>query len=183
LAAGDLTTVEKVRSYLKLPDLEDDEWLTELVTQASQEVKTALGRDILAADYTHAFDGDDEQEIVLRQYPVQTVTSVSVDGTAVPARTVVSEGGWVLSGDAVHLVGYRFTRGTQNVVVVYRAGYAAVPDDLERAVILQAALAYSDRDRFGKQSVNLNGESVSFNGGLVKSVIDGILDRYRRVVV
>jgi uncharacterized phiE125 gp8 family phage protein len=185
VAAGDLTTLEHVKTYLRVEDVVDDAWLTQLIGSSSAWVKSETGRDILAADYTHTFRGDHEDGVTLPQYPVQSVTSVTVDGVA-----LTKDVDWEVDGRRVELLTGRFTRGAK-VVIVYRAGYGtvpnaavpAIPSDLEQAVILRVALTYYDRDRLGKGSVSLQGESVSFNGGVVKSEIDGTLDKYRRVSV
>jgi hypothetical protein len=198
LAAGDLTTVERVRSYLKLGDLDDDDFIALQVSISSAWMKSECARDFLAADYTHTFDADGSYGIRLRQFPVVSVTSVKLNGEVIPERATETDAGWVLNGDRVELVGgfrfspYNYSWGygfrnygpgfqSQNVEIVYRAGYETLPADLEQAVILHASLSYYDRDRFGKQSVNLNGETVSFNGGIIWSVINGIVDKYRAV--
>lgn len=187
MAAGDLTTVERLRGHLRLEDQSDDELLATLVSVASAWAKVQIDRDVVAADYTDTVSGDGGSEVVLREYPVLSVASVTVDGAAIPQRTAGD--GWELddpkSGVLV-LVGYRFTRGFRNVVVAYRAGWETVPDDLAQAVLEEAALRYRDRD-WGGATYKLQGGDIVDRRGEASSgswaFIRGVLDKYRRVRV
>jgi hypothetical protein len=120
--------------------------------------------------------------MLLDKTPVTAVTSVTVDGVAIPARTVIGGTGWVFSAGGVDLVGYSFTAGIQNVVFVYTAG-ETVPADLEQAVIEHAALRYRDRDRVGLASQCGGVESVSYSNAGTLAYIEGVIDAYRVLVV
>lgn len=123
MATGDLTTLRRVRDYLGLATHDADNKLAALITASSAWVLTQLGRPVLSATYTETRDGDGGSSLILRRWPVTSVTSVTVDGIAIAARTTVTGDGYVLRDNTLELVGYVFTAGVQNVVVVYRAGF------------------------------------------------------------
>lgn len=183
MAAGDLTTVAKVREYLKLEDSLEDAYLATLVSAASAWMKSETGRDLLAANYVETFDGEGSSGLTLSNGPVASVTSVTVDGDPVPVRATPSDAGWVLRGDRLELVGYRFSRGVGNVTVSYRAGYEVIPEDLAQAVVMRAGLSYRDRDWAGMSSRIVAGESLDRRGtvdGGTWAYINGAVQKYRR---
>jgi uncharacterized phiE125 gp8 family phage protein len=186
---ADLTTLAAVKRYLKVSLAEDpdkfDVELTRLLAAVSAQVRTDTGRalDVPAAQRVEPHDGDGGCELLLEQYPVTAVASVTVDGTAIPARVLVTDNGHVLADAAIGrlvLVGYTFTKGVQNVVVTYTAGYAAVPGDLEQAVIELVALAFRDEDHVGQSARSVAGDMVDFRGGPQLAHASAILDSYRR---
>src|SRR5574341_1512268 len=97
MASGDLTTVVAVRRYL--PGLAEttalDELLGLLVTSESEGFRTKTDRDIRAPEiaYTEVFTGDGQSFRYLRQFPVKSITSVTVDGVAIPERTTLTGSG------------------------------------------------------------------------------------------
>lgn len=181
---ADLTTIEKVRRYLFGNDttFDADEILADLITSSSAWVERQIGRTFGSGTVTETKNGDGTSRMLLEQNPATAVTSVTVDGVAVPARTVVSGTGWVLSDDGIDLVGYSFTAGIQNVVIVYTAG-EAVPADLEQAVIEHVALKYRDRSHIGLDLKSGGGEYANFSNAGALAFINDVLDRYRDLVV
>ena len=123
MATGDLTTVEKVRTYLNLTSLDADAKLGGLISSSSAWVTSQIGHPILSATYTETVNGNGTTSLVLRRSPVVSVTSVTVDGDAVPLRATSTDSGYSVRDGSLDLVGHYFTEGVQNVVVVYRAGY------------------------------------------------------------
>jgi hypothetical protein len=115
MAAGDLTTLAAVRAVLRLDltDTPDDTLLQQIISQWSQQFVADCGRTFTSASYVDIFDGDDfarwdrariAKGIALRNYPVQSIQQVSIDGSAVPPRDAALTGsiaGAVLTVTAV----------------------------------------------------------------------------------
>ena len=198
MAAGDLTTIETVRAYLKgqVPVPVDDETtlIPGLITAVSQMFVSETGCPILTAAQVQTWNGAGEAKVFLEQYPVISVESVEVDGEVVPERTAVGESGWVLSSAAtgkLELVGYAFAEGTANCVVNYTAGYgAAAPADVDQAVVDQVAYLYRQKDRVGVANESTQGGgSVSYLGAWQAQqgkagqtpLFSATIERYRRV--
>jgi hypothetical protein len=182
MAAGDLTTLTAVKGYvqgLEVADNTFDVLLARLITAVSAQFVADSGTNISQATYTERRSGNGRAALTLKNAPVSSVTSVTVDGTTVAAQTVVGGPGWVLDGSTLQLVGSKFTEGTLNVTVVYVAGYALVPLDVEQAVIKMVGLQFSDRKRIGQGSASTGGESVSFADGAVLAYWNGTVENYR----
>ena len=184
MATGDLTTLANVKAYLSPPltTTTDDALLTRLVTAASQFIQTWLGRTIAATSYTETRNGQGGTRLFLRNRPVVSVSSVTVDGVAVAPSSGPGQPGYLFDDNSVYLTGAAFTRGQQNVAVAYTAGYAATPPELEQACVALVALRYKERDRIGQASKNLAGEVVSFAQKDMPADVQTLLDQYRAVV-
>ncbi len=187
---GDLTTLAAVRLYLRGDFLDGsyqtfDAELARLIGAISADVRRQTDRalNVPAASVTERRHGDDGTRMLLREYPVASVTSVTVDGVAIPAQVGGSGNGWFLDGDCIELIGYTFGAGRNNVVIVYSAGWATVPADLAQAVIQLVALAFTDADHIGKSSMTVGSDSATFNGGAQLANASAIIERYARPVV
>lgn len=185
MAAGDLTTLANVKAYLSPPlaTTADDALLSRLITAASGFIQNWLNRTIASATYTDTRNGTGGTRLFLRNRPVTAVASVTVDGVAIPlGGPQPTTGGYLFDDSSVYLIGYSFTKGAQNVVVQYTAGYATVPFEIEQACIAFVVLRYKERDRIGQVSKNLGGEVVSFQQKDMPPDVATLLDQYRNVV-
>lgn len=145
---SDLTSLASVKSWLGVTLTTDDAMLTRLITAASRYILNYIGRpSLLPAIYTDSYDGVGQRAILLRQWPVIAVNSLSIDGNAIQAATSLNpfgpwSPGYVLdpsdvepagSMQKISLRGTGFWCGRQNISVSYVAGYqvtgeaAAVP--------------------------------------------------------
>ena len=184
MAAGDLTTLANVKAYLSPPlaTTADDALLTRLITAASQFIQSWLNRTIALAAYADTRNGTGGTRLFLRNRPVVSVASVSVDGTAIAPAAAPNAAGYLFDDSSIYLIGSCFTKGAQNVVVGYSAGFAATPPEIEQACIALVCLRYKERDRIGQASKNLAGEVVSFQQKDMPADVATLLDQYRNLV-
>jgi len=182
VAAGDLTTLATVREYLRLEvsETSHDALLTRLITSASDWFKAAVDRQIASASVSETWSGVGETIKYLSEYPVISVASVTVDGSAIPARTTGNGYVYDATTGKLELVGYTFTAGNVNCAVVYTAGWTVVPLDIEQTVVEAVALRFKDRDHVGQAYTVLNGTVTDFRGGGQLPYIQGVIDKYRR---
>src|SRR5262245_37446803 len=147
-----LDTLANVKSRLGVTASADDSLLTLLMNSADRWVSNYCGRDFGGGTYTEYHPGGSEF-VHLRNFPVQSVTSVNVDPgyvfgpntiLATSAYTAHLERGVVQSlvgpfaprADRQGLVNrhvYNWTRGPRVVQVVYVVATAAVADDILEA--------------------------------------------------
>lgn len=179
---ADLTSTDAVKAWLNISGNSDDALLDKLVSRGSQFIRTYCQRDFLSQAYADTFDGRDTSRIAFPNYPVTAVASVTIDGTAIPARPSALGSGYVFSPTMLSLSGFSFTRGFGNVVVAYTAGFATVPPDLEQACVELIAFKYRERDRIGHQSKTLGGETVAFYIGDMPKPVQTVLETYKKVV-
>lgn len=145
LASNALTTVSAVKVYLGIPstDTSQDVLLEDLVNSFSAFAEKFTGRKFGISDYDETYAGTETQELILKQYPVNYVTSVTdtsifdVD-TPITDYTIKSESGilfrnnflWykcpLIKGLSKYEVGRQ-----ENYEVVYNAGYVLPKDDSE----------------------------------------------------
>jgi hypothetical protein len=168
MATGDLITLEQAGNFLNLPEAQydADPNLPGMISAFSQFLLTLIGRNnILPASYTERRDGNGNDTIGTMNAPIISVASVTIDGAAAPVSSGYPAPGYWFDENTIRLVGGgvgfpwspngfpgRFTRGRGNVSLVYEAGYAATPLDIEQAVIEMVAWAYKYKDRFGLSS-------------------------------
>lgn len=174
-----LTTLAKVKQFGKIESFEDDLLLTRMIDAASATIELFCGRTFVSQSYTETKDGTGQRKMTLRNVPVTAVASVTVNGQPISARPEVQGNGYTFDAYGVRLTGYAFTVGLDNVRVVYTAGFAAVPPDVDMACCELVTLRYKTLDRLGVSSKSLAGESISFNQGDFSDPVRRALDQYR----
>ena len=186
MAAADLVTLAEVKSWLNIGAgiTTDDALLSGLITQISEWVDNYTGRNLFATAYTEVRDGLGGSRIHFRQWPVTAVSSVTVDGVAIPASPGAPTPGYVFSDKFLTLLGgYQFSRGRSNVVITFTAGYSVIPAEVVWAAKQLTALRYRNRNFVGKTSQNLGGQSSSyFTSDEATPDVLRVLDSYRRLI-
>jgi hypothetical protein len=123
-----------VKAWMTLPAVtSDDGPLGMLISQISRNIISHINRSsLLPKTFTDTFNGNNKSAQMLKYYPVNSITSVMVDGSAVPAAPSVTSSGYSFEAtdpeppgnrQSVFLSGYAFNRGLQNVSISYVAGY------------------------------------------------------------
>jgi hypothetical protein len=190
MEAGDLTTADEVIAYLGPKVQPDEALIATLVTEASQFIKTYTGNNILSADYTEMRDGTGYEvafpSYVLTQRPITAVSSVSIDGVAVPAApppgpTNGQQAGYIFSATKLVLFGYWVPRRPLCVTIQYTAGFVAVPADLDLLCIKLVALEYRRRTRVGIGSEAVSGVGSRTYTNDLDDLDKLTLNRYLRV--
>lgn len=120
-----LTTPDDVAAMLRWSEAEKQKYapqLTGLIAAAQNIIENETGP-IATTTVTHVADGGRSVTVPQR---VNTVTSVTVDGT------LVDEDDYIVDAAAGIIYG-PFSSGRGNVTVVYETGYATVPDAVKFA--------------------------------------------------
>jgi Phage gp6-like head-tail connector protein len=181
---ADLTTVANAKLWLGVVSATDDTLLARLVSGVSAWIQEWLGRTIASQSYTETLNGNGRDVLVFLRYPVTAVTSVTIDTVAIPPRSAPGQAGYFFDSDFLYLDGgYFFTKNSkQNVVIVYTAGFATTPLDLEQAAIELIALRYKDKDRIGVTAKSIGNEHVTFFSKDFPDDVESVLWSYKRVV-
>ena len=183
MATGDLISLADVKAYLG-GDLQsnDDAVLSRLIAAASAFLLAAISRPILVQSFSETYDGKGNGRLYLRQTPVISVASLTIDGMPVEQATSPGQPGWRLNGNVILLFGHWFNRSLANVVVAYTAGYATTPADIVEAVAELVGLRYRGRDRLGKTSESMGGmATTSYAQKDVSPFIASVIARYSKV--
>lgn len=179
---ADLTTLAKVKEWLGEATSANDPVLSRLISASSDYIQAWLNRDIAQATYSSYRDGNSGVRIMTRNYPVTAVTTVKIDNQTIPL-SVNGSNGYVFNETSVALIGYRFTRGIQNVYLSYTAGYATTPNEIEQACIEMVSLRFKEKGRIGVVSKGMAGETITFSQKDMTDSIESTLSQYRRVMI
>lgn len=172
-----LTTLEKVKEWLKLQAVPaDDELLQRLIDAASAFVGNWLGFDVLRHEVVRFVDGNGRDELVLTDPHILAIKSITIDGRIIPADQYRHADWWLILDCAC------FSRGRRNICITYDMGFDSVPADIENAVIDLVGLAYREKDRIGIQSKTLANETISYFKGAFSERSKLALQHYKRVV-
>jgi len=179
---ADLTSTAAVKAYLGKSDPGDDAMLGSLVTAYSQWVRSFTNRDFDVQSYDIYRSGREQTKLLLPQWPLVTISLVSVDGVTIPAQTSFGGYGYRFTDRAIILDGAVFAYGQDNIHVTFTAGYAVVPPDIAQAVGELVALRYRMRDKVEWSSKSLAGETVSLVTKDMPDSVKTVLRQYQNVV-
>jgi len=192
MAAGDLCQLADVQAWLpNAPTASPGtDLISQLITAASRAICGYCGRgEFIAQSYTDTYDGAGKTWMLLRQWPVLSVTAIALtpsgvtttitDAAAFQLEAPIPAGGAQrLTLIAPHLY---FPRGRGNVQITYQAGYATVPPDVAQACIEAVGEAYQRRNRIGQTSVSSQGQTtVAFSQADLNPAAKAMLEPYIR---
>lgn len=182
-----LTTTATVKTYAGISGSGADAQIDVIVSAVDRSMKEYLGRQIESASVTaeiHDGNGLDDS-LILLEWPVTSVSSVSIDGAALAASDHEIDGANGILHYKPGGTGFApWPKGRRNISVTYTAGYASVPADLALAATKQAVyevkLTSALGGRLGDRS------TITEDGGTAQYVIAGwypgvaeVLDAYR----
>jgi len=92
-------------------------------------IKTYIGYEIEQTNHTEIIFGNNMRELSLKHLPVNSITSVTEDGTAL---TEGNEDDFVVheNGRLERVLGRWSGSKPKNVTIVYNAGYGTIPEDI-----------------------------------------------------
>jgi len=182
MAAGDLTTLSDVKAWLNVQTTNDDALLTRLISAASTFIQSWLNRQIASQSYTQTLNGNASRKMVLENWPITAVSSLTIDGVVVSQSPNSQTTGYMFDDKVVYLISRSFCRGLQNIVISYTAGYSSVPLDIAQACIELVSMRYRERDRIGLASKAVGGETTAYSLKDMSDSVRAQLSQYRRVV-
>lgn len=154
LSSNALTTLEAVKEYLKIDSSQtvDDSRLESLINACSSAIENFCRRSFKSQTYTNEeYDGNNHRYISLYNYPVLSVSSVTINNTVIPndefvvkkkTGVLARKTNNTLSGISYNRYNPIWPKGDVNILVTYTAGYDPIPPDLEHACILYVMSFY-----------------------------------------
>src|SRR5574337_306541 len=158
-----LTSLANVKQYLAIANTADDGILARLIPAASTMIQDVLGRVFASTWFDEIYDGNNSAKLIVVNYPVTAVSSVTIDGDVIPVSTGVKVNGYSFNVFSIFLRGYIFTQGLQNVEVNYTAGYTTTPYDVEQECIRLVSLMYKQKERIGVSGKGIGPEHISYD--------------------
>lgn len=183
----------------------DDATISQLIPAASELIGRFCSRPNLGKIYTYQESyfpnsknvnwGNTEWKLVLRHYPVTTLTSVLISNSPVPILTandlqVAAQGVYLEEDEEPRVLRFRGTClfSPSAVQVNYAAGYdiAAVPAGLQQATAQFVAEIMRSSKFINLRSVAIAGETTSYDMGTswgMSNRVQSMLAPYRNVAV
>lgn len=129
-----LVTWETLQTLLNL-DMEEQSRYEKLINAASAVANRYTRRKLKARDYTVILDGTGREELLLPEYPVNSVTNLFIDSSrGFGSETEVTDY-LVYEDEAIIVYESLFPSLRKSVKVIYNAGYETVPEDLQIAAV------------------------------------------------
>ncbi|MEI6730057.1 MAG: head-tail connector protein [Pseudomonadota bacterium] len=187
VAANDLAILQDVKDWVGATNSTDDALLARLITAASTLVQNYINRDIYSKTYTEKYSGSGvglgATRLVPQNYPITAVSSLVIDTQSIPVAANAISSGYQFDDISVMLNGYYFTKGLNNIIITYTAGFAVIPFDIAQAVIELVGYKYRERTRIGENSKNLAGQVTSFNLADLPATVKTTLNQYKRYTI
>ena len=177
-----LATVEQVKGYLAIGSVVDDALLARMLEAASGFIQTWINRTLERQSYSAQLDGNGSDTLVLRNFPIVSVSELRIQGALIAPAASDSAIGYWHDETRLLLRGLVFPRGRGNVRVNYVAGFEAPPPELTQACIELVSLRYREKDRIGLVSKGLAGETTAYSLKDMPESVRTLLNQYRRVV-
>jgi hypothetical protein len=172
--------------------------VNDFLAAAEAWVHSCCDRKFVASNYSVTYNGTGGRRLYVKNRPINSLVSCSIvdDGGAVETvnvstdLTYESEAGAVEFGPDNASSYDIWPRGFQNINLTYNAGYAAIPDDVQEAVILRALVLYAASG--SDMNAALGGQTVGEGrkDRITPAVVDGwqkqaesLLAPYRRLEV
>ncbi|SHJ29218.1 phage gp6-like head-tail connector protein [Clostridium magnum] len=141
-----LCTLEELKSFIGVDtiDASKDIIYSMYINAVSNQIEKLIGRKILAKDYTEKYKGTDSTELLLKNYPVNSITSVKYicDGQEYmdldsydydldeESGILYKDDGWLLQGYSSYMSN-KIDYPRRHIKVEYNGGFTEVPPDLK----------------------------------------------------
>lgn len=193
LAANALCSVADVKENLGLAssDHTKDNLITRKINQASQMIENYCERSFHAADYTEILNGSGTDELVLKQRPINSLTSLEYRGTS------LNSDNWTTLNSNYYFYTDEETSGVLKLLfkaagrwdrwrVTYNAGYTTIPSDLAEACASLATYYVNNADsqvqvrskQEGQRRIDYYQGIQSFKNLIDQLGIDQVIDSY-----
>ena len=168
MAVGEyaLTSLRNVKDYYGKSgsDVNDDRLLELLINKYSVLFETKIDKNIVSREYTEYLDGRGLSVLFPIQYPIISISGIwdSFAWTWDDSTLIAATNYRIADNNRIVFKNTILSDNVQNVKMVYTAGYATVPEDLELACINEVVRAYKRRKENDVQSKSLSDGSVSY---------------------
>jgi hypothetical protein len=193
-----LCAVSDVKELLDIDsgDSSKNNLITRKINQATEMIEGYTGRRFAAATYTEYYDGTLTDQLVLKQRPINSVTSLSARSTTLNDADwdVVPTNDYFIDTNAGILSAVStFYGGWDRWQVIYNAGYSTIPSDLQEACATLSAYLTTTAADFsggaikrkteGSRSIEYYNRTTGDNSIIAQLNLDEILDRYSDTII
>ena len=161
---------------------------TQVANGVSQAIASYCGRAFESTDYTDELDGSGREILILREYPVISITSVQytdfngIESTLETTDYAIykEKGELKLKAAAEH--GAIWIKGDLNYEVKYKAGYASIPADVILAALTWGAILFqrAEHKLHAIASKSFGDENITYRFDKIPTDVEALLAPYVR---
>ena len=177
-----LVSLAEAKTFLKISASSEDSVIEDFINRASIWANDYTGRRLKSRSNSDVYDGDGSDILLLRDYPVNAVTSFQIGDEPVPLIiyedfSLNAENGIIKTKN-----GRMITKGFQNVTITYTAGYSTPPETIKEAVLLYVGHLYRRQyadQKFGVQSETVGDRTTTYGSDDIIPKAKALLNPYR----
>lgn len=185
-----LITVGDLKNFMGIDTPIYDEKLTMIVNAMTDYIESRCKRRFQSTLYTEYVNGDDSDHLMMKQYPITSITSVEENSNSDNSSnwaTLAAEEyfniGPDLEAGLIRKTSRTF-KGTANYRVVYTAGYTTLPSDLKYACYMLCSEAFNRSRSAGVKSESLGDHSITFESiSMENDNVEKVIQRYRKYTI
>ncbi len=183
-----LATLAQLKTQLnfKQSDTQFDAKLTLFLQAGSAWVESYCNRIFSSASYTELFHGNRSNLLNPTQWPITSVTEfrIASDRDWTNPNSLIDPDKYEINSDQLGIVYYSnsLPLGFNNIRLIYVAGFATIPSDLQLACLWAGEWFYlhNNRGDAGRTSVGKQGESIGILAD-IPPMIKSTLQSYKRI--
>ena len=181
-----IATLAQFKNYLWITGTTEDVILQLLIDSSNQMIETYIWRNIEQDDYIEFIDWNAQKEILLENYPVNTLDSIEINTwtLADPVRATIQPTSYKLSPkDWKIFLLFLLERWFQNYKITYNAWYDPIPADLVLASLKLASKYYNTKEADWIKGETNNWDRIDFDISEIPNEILAILNNYQEIYV
>ncbi len=186
-----LVTLDEAKGFVKVPLSEtgDDSLLENFINECTHLIESYCNRKFKEREFTDQVTGSGTKDLIPRQFPVISITEL-YDDTSRAFATPIDSANYMIAknekgeGYAVERFDAYFARGQRNVKLVYQAGYASIPYDIQLACKVCVAYYYfkQQQEDWTTATKSKGDEDITLIQGIPESATT-VLDKYVRMEI
>lgn len=187
-------TLAEIQEELQISISETDhnDYLINLINRSYKILEAYIGQQIKSKSYTEHYSGDSTGKLLLKNRPINSITSIHEDVERVfGSDRLIDSGNYTFDANSGLVEIFQhdgtgpswFESGVRNIKVIYNAGYDTIPNDLKEAGCKFVAWLFRRSNTAGTVRVSLGGHSEEFDGEKIPKFIKFWLDPYKNIQV
>lgn len=183
-----LCTRDDVKLFGTITDSTDaaDTLIKDLIDRVSTRIERYCDRVFEEATYTEYYDGTGTDYLYTNQYPIVTISGIYDDTLwAWGEDTLISGTEYRISNNKRKvLYNTYFTDASENIKIVYTAGYTTIPYDIQQVCITEVLRIYKRKlePDVSSKSMQDGGQNVYITDAFLPSSVS-VLNSYKRLYV
>lgn len=192
---SNITTKEKVKTFLGISGTTHDNLIDELIKNATSSIERFCNRSFTEATYTEYFDTDKVFKLFLRNFPVSSLTSVQYRGGTWGAITWLdlNVNDYLLNDNGKVTFAFLLPEAEKYIKIVYVGGYKinfadelditehTLPADLTQIATEIVAQTFNQRASAGILTESTEGQSITYKDSDITKQYSSRLASFRNI--